>query len=73
MPCSVRIDKQSCLSSKRCVLAEPEAFASDADHLGNVLPDAARLSRERLLEVARACPGLAISVHDEDGNELDLQ
>ena len=72
MACRVVIDKQSCLSSERCVIAEPEGFGLDADHIGQVLTGAGRFSRERLIEVARDCPGLAIAVWDDDV-ELDLE
>lgn len=67
----VRIDKRSCLSSGRCVAAEPDGFDLDEDHLGHVRAGAAALPRERLLAVARGCPGLAITVYDEDGREVD--
>jgi ferredoxin len=69
---TARIDKRSCLSSGRCLEAEPQAFAWDEDDLGDVLPGASALSKERLLEIARRCPGLAISVLDEQGREIDL-
>jgi ferredoxin len=67
----VEIDKQSCQSSGRCVELEPEGFGWDADDLGDPLPGAALLSRERLLAVARRCPALAIAVYAEDGREIE--
>jgi ferredoxin len=67
---SVRIDKRSCLSSGRCIEAEPAAFGWDADELGDVLPAATTLAPERLSAVARGCPGLAIRVRDERGVEI---
>ncbi len=70
---SARIDKQSCLASGRCVQAAPDAFAADADHLGEVLPGVKRLSREHLLEIARGCPALAIAVQDERGHAVELE
>ena len=65
MACRAVIDKQSCQSSQRCVLAESDGFGLDSDQLGAVLPGAARLPRERPVEIARACPGLAIPGYDE--------
>ena len=70
MSCTVRIDKQGCLSSGRCVGAAPEAFGWDTDHLADVRPGASRLSRERLLEIARDCPSLSITILDENQNEI---
>ena len=67
---TVRIDKQSCLSSGRCVAAAPAAFGWDGDHLADALPESATLSRERLLEIARSCPSLSITVLDENQNEI---
>jgi ferredoxin len=72
MPCAAKVDKRSCLSSGRCAEAAPEVFALDEDHLAEVRGDAALLSRERLLAIARACPAIAISVYDEDGREIEL-
>jgi ferredoxin len=66
----VTIDKQGCLASGRCVAAAPEAFGWDEDHLGDVRPAAAGLSRERLVAIARNCPSLSIAVLDQDGNEI---
>lgn len=71
MAYSVRIDKNSCQSSGNCIDAAPEAFDLDPDGLGDVGPAAGGLARARLLEIARRCPALAISVFDEAGNELD--
>jgi ferredoxin len=73
VPFRARIDKRSCLSSGRCVEAEPALFGWDEDDLGDVRPGAPALPKERLLELARGCPGLAISVVDEEGREVDLE
>ncbi len=67
---SVRIDKQGCLASGRCVSAAPDAFGWDEDHLGDVRPGATSLTPERLVTIARNCPSLSISVLDEHGNEI---
>ncbi len=70
MSCTVRIDKQGCLSSGRCVGAAPEAFGWDADHLADARPEASSLSRERLIEIARNCPSLSIAILDENADEI---
>ena len=66
------IDKRSCASSGRCIEAASEAFGIDSDHLAEVLTGAAELDDERLRTIARACPSLAISLLDEQGNEVDF-
>ena len=71
MSLRVRIDKQSCQSAGNCVGAAPEAFSFDADGLGDAGPGAGQLPRARLLEIARRCPALAITILDEAGNEID--
>jgi ferredoxin len=71
MALTVRIDKHSCQSSGNCVEAAPEAFGFDDDGLGDVQPGASRLPRARLLEIARRCPALAITLCDEAGREID--
>jgi ferredoxin len=71
MPLRVRIDKQSCQSSGNCVDAAPEAFGFDEDGLGDAAAGAGDLPRARLLEIARRCPALAISLFDESDNEID--
>jgi ferredoxin len=67
-----RIDKQSCQSSGRCVAAAPDAFAWDADHLAEPRAGVSALPDARLVEIARACPAMAISLLAADGRELDL-
>ena len=63
----VRIDKERCVSSGRCVADEPAAFAFDDAELAEVRPGADGLSVERLVVLARRCPGLAIEVRADDG------
>lgn len=68
----IEIDRQSCVSSGRCVNAARKVFQLDDDFLAEVIPEAPALERERALQIARACPTLAIRVFDENGEELDL-
>jgi ferredoxin len=68
----VRIDKNSCQSSGNCVDAAAEVFRFDEDGLAEAGPGAESLPRARLLEIARRCPALAISILDESGNEIDF-
>ena len=72
LPFSVRIDKRSCLSSGRCIEGAPAVFAWDEDDLAEVRPGAPELPKQRLLELARNCPGLAIAICDDEGRELEL-
>ena len=67
----VSVDHDKCASSGACVLEEPDAFGwQEGEALAVVLPAAAQLSDERLVEVAELCPMDAIVVRDESGNTV---
>ena len=74
MPHRVEVDHAECVSSGACVLEAPEAFGyqEGAEALAIVLPGAASLSDERIVEVAGLCPVGAIHVFDEAGREISL-
>ena len=58
------------MSSGRCVADEPGVFGFDDDELAEVGPGADDLGVERLVVLARRCPGLAIEVRAADGTLL---
>jgi ferredoxin len=64
------IDKESCLSSGRCVADLPAAFGWDADELAEPLPGAASVPHEALRDAARNCPGMAIHLVDDTGADV---
>ncbi len=68
MGCRAWVDHDECVSSGACVLEAPEAFAyqEGPEALAVVLPGAADLPDNRLVEVARLCPVGAIHVYDGD-------
>lgn len=66
----VTIDKERCVSAGRCIADEPSAFGFDDNELAEVLTGADRLSVERLIVLARRCPGLAIEVRTASGELL---
>ena len=67
---SVTIDKERCVSAGRCIADEPLAFGFDDSELAEVLPGSSELSTERLIVLARRCPGLAIEVRSASGELL---
>jgi len=71
MSWQVRIDKESCQSSGRCVQAAPALFHWDPDHLAEAGPVPEGLSPQRLRAIARDCPAMAILLYDSSGRELD--
>jgi ferredoxin len=66
----VTIDQERCVSAGRCIADEPTAFGFDDEELAHVLPAAEALSVERLIVIARRCPGLAIEVRSSSGELL---
>ena len=66
----VTIDKERCVSAGRCIADEPSAFRFDDTELAEVLPGAGGLSVQRLIVLARRCPGLAIEVRAASGELL---
>ena len=72
MAIRVRVDRNGCLSSGRCISAAPGAFAFDGDRLAEATAGAGALSLEQAREIARGCPALAIELFDEAGELLEL-
>ena len=68
----VRVDRNGCMSSGRCIAAAPEVFAFDADRLARAAEGETALALDDALAIARGCPALAIDVLDEDGEPVDL-
>ena len=63
------IDRSLCVGFGDCVDIAPEAFKLDDESIAILLePD--RVDRERLLRACDACPVDAITVWDEDGQQL---
>ena len=67
---TVRIDKDCCISSGKCVSDAPDAFGFDDEELADVLPGTSELTDEKLIRLARQCPGRAILLTDADGNDV---
>ena len=72
MPYSVSIDKDVCISSGKCVADAPTAFRFDEEELAEPITPHPPLSDTALVDIARNCPSGAITVHDDQGEPLDL-
>lgn len=68
----VEIDQELCISSGKCVGDEPTVFAFDDDELAIVIDADHGLDKQRLLRIARNCPGQAVIVCDDNGTVVDL-
>jgi ferredoxin len=68
----VEIDQELCISSGKCVGDAPTVFAFDDDELAVVIGPDHSLDKQRLLRIARNCPGQAVIIRDETGSVIDL-
>lgn len=66
----ILVQKDLCISSGKCVGDAGDLFGFDADELAEPLMDPVDVPLERLLRIARACPGEAIAVVDEQGTKM---
>lgn len=66
-PVAVRVDKDLCMSSGRCVAEAPEVFAFDDEELSEPVAPVVDGSLADLQAVAVGCPAAAIEVGAADG------
>lgn len=69
---TVRVDKDLCISSGKCVADFPRAFRFDDDEISEATENASSLTDDEMVEAARNCPSGAIAVLDEQGDEVDV-
>ena len=67
MALSVRIEKQVCVGSGKCVGYQPLAFGFDTDDSSMVMDTIDRVPDEQLRQAARLCPVSAIHLYDAAG------
>ena len=65
-----RVDKELCISSGKCVGDRPSHFRFDDDELAEAIPLVKIENPADFLAVVRNCPGDAISIVDDQGNEV---
>ncbi len=66
---TIRIDRSMCRGYGDCVSLAPEVFAHDAEDISYVL-DPEGAEDETILDAARACPQDAITIIDEEGDQV---
>lgn len=67
----ILVQKDLCISSGKCVGDAADLFGFDADELAEPLMNSVDVPLDRLLRIARTCPGEAISVVDEQGTKMN--
>jgi ferredoxin len=65
----VNVDRDLCIGVSNCVAIAPTVFKLDDKNKAIVL-DPSSVDDDALLEAAESCPGNAIIVEDDEGNQL---
>ena len=65
----VKGDRDMCTGIGNCVVVAPTVFELDKQNKAVVL-DPATASKEKLVEAAESCPMEAITVEDDNGEQL---
>jgi ferredoxin len=69
MTLRIRVDRELCESNAECVSLAPTVFELDDEELCVVIdPEGAK--RQRVLDAACACPTDAITLIDDDGEQV---
>lgn len=66
----IRIDRLLCVGFGDCIDVAPDVFVLDEDGIATFTAHADGDDRDRLIRACQACPVDALSVFDEDGNQL---
>lgn len=67
---TIRIDRLLCVGFGDCIEAAPEAFEFDDEGIVTFRDTAGDVERERLIHACDVCPVDALSVFDEQGEQL---
>jgi ferredoxin len=67
---TVRVDRLLCVGFGDCIEAAPELWEFDADGIVVFRDPVPHVDRDRLIASCDICPVDALSVHDDDGNQL---
>lgn len=67
---SVRVERDLCIGSGKCVLLVPETFQLDGEEIAIVV-DASAATEEALERAASRCPAGAIFLNDEASHTRD--
>lgn len=71
MALRVEVDQDECMSSGKCVANHPDTFDFDNDELVVLTESASLASDEVKIHAARNCPSGAITLYDDEGNQVN--
>jgi ferredoxin len=67
---TMHIDQNMCIGAATCVAIAPKAWTLNTEAKAVILDSANEESDETLLEAAKSCPVLAITITDESGKQV---
>jgi len=67
---TMRIDRDLCIGAATCIALAPKAWALDDEAKAIILDTSGEESDEALLEAAKSCPVMALSITDETGKQI---
>jgi len=67
---TMKIDRSLCIGAATCIAIAPKAWALDNEAKAIILDTADQESDETLLEAAKGCPVMAITITDENGKQI---
>lgn len=65
----IEVDRDLCIGAASCIALAPETFELDAEGKAIVKKLDAH-TQEEIMAAAESCPTKAISLYDEDGNQI---
>jgi ferredoxin len=65
----IEVDREACIGAAPCVAVAPGVFKLDDENRAVVL-DASAADAETILLAAQSCPVQAVTLFDEDGNQI---
>lgn len=68
--CTVQIDKNRCITEENCISVAPEVFELDEGQVVTFVDDPEDIDPFFLEDACRVCPVDALTLIDEDGNQL---
>ena len=67
---TVRIDRESCISSGNCIKVTPELFEFDDESIAVFAKTADSCTREQVIDACEVCPVDALIVTDSSGEQI---
>lgn len=68
---TIRIDRSTCAAFRACIGIAPDAFELGDDQIVRFKEETLdEVEASRLIEACKACPVQALTVIDEEGNQL---